>query len=171
MKRIYLLMSSVILLWTGISFSQTVEKAERYANYEFVCMPNNSDIGPYQDIYGFEHSINPEGHIEYGLLEDLAAMEKLRCNFIPTHSYKGVAYLWGGYATRDEFDIDIDLGEGIGAYAENAFYWYGWEYAPIDFATGIDCSGFVSKMWGLGPKQGTSGLNSGDTILNSVILN
>ena len=55
--------------------------------------------------------------------------------------YMGLPYDWGGYVTLFEFDDGIDSGKGAGSYPENGV---------LGCTVGVDCSGFVSKVWDVG---------------------
>lgn len=59
----------------------------------------------------------------------------------------GVPYAWGGYDTPE--DLDKRLEEGLGAGS------HGW-HGVLSCVTGIDCSGFVSRVWQLDRKHSTS---------------
>ena len=60
----------------------------------------------------------------------------------------GIPYQWGGFATPEEFDRDIAAGLAAGDVYTST------KRALLDDAvsrgaTGIDCSGFISRCWGL----------------------
>lgn len=53
----------------------------------------------------------------------------------------GLPYDWGGYMELAEFDKGILAGKGAGSYPKNGI---------LSCTVGLDCSGFVSKAWGIG---------------------
>ena len=55
--------------------------------------------------------------------------------------WTGLPYDWGGYKTLTEFDDDLANGYGAGSHS-----WHG----VLSCTTGLDCSGFVSKVWDTG---------------------
>jgi len=60
--------------------------------------------------------------------------------------YFGLPYDWGGYVTMFQFDDGIENGYGAGSYSE---------HGVLGCTVGVDCSGFVSKVWDVG-HYGTS---------------
>jgi hypothetical protein len=71
----------------------------------------------------------------------------------------GMPYQWGGFATPEEFDRALRLGRYAGDIAtpekrEKL------DAAVSSFCTGIDCSGFVSRCWGLAHAHSTRELES-----------
>lgn len=65
-------------------------------------------------------------------------------------TYHGLPYDWGGFVSWQEFDADIAAGQGAGSHS-----WDG----VLDCTTGLDCSGYVSVLWELPWKHGTSTLH------------
>jgi len=55
--------------------------------------------------------------------------------------YVGLPYDWGGYMTLFQFDQAMAAGYGAGSYPEDGI---------LDCTVGLDCSGFLSKVWQLG---------------------
>ena len=55
--------------------------------------------------------------------------------------YLGLPYDWGGYVTLFQFDDGIKSGKGAGSYPE---------HGVLSCTVGLDCSGYVSKIWGVG---------------------
>jgi uncharacterized protein (TIGR03382 family) len=55
--------------------------------------------------------------------------------------FVGLAYNWGGYQTLAEFDQNIAKGLAAGAQPSDGI---------LACTAGVDCSGFVSKSWGVG---------------------
>lgn len=53
-------------------------------------------------------------------------------------TYTGLPYDWGGYMTLEEFDDQIADGYGAGSHSWHGSLWC---------TAGVDCSGYVSKVW------------------------
>lgn len=60
----------------------------------------------------------------------------------------GVAYQWGGFDTPDDFAEGLSQGRAAGAHLEHSS-------TALSCATGVDCSGLVSRLWGLPQKHST----------------
>jgi len=56
-------------------------------------------------------------------------------------TYTGLPYDWGGYVTLAEFDAGLAAGDGAGSHS-----WHG----ILECTVGVDCSGFLSKVWDVG---------------------
>ena len=78
------------------------------------------------------------------------------CDYMVDSTYEGVPYLWGGSRKVETFQNQLANGYRAGAHRENDCL------APtsgdVCWATGIDCSGFVSRCWALHSKHSTSTL-------------
>jgi cell wall-associated NlpC family hydrolase len=89
----------------------------------------------------------------------------------------GVPYQWGGFATPEEFDRGVAQGMAAGdVYTMEKRRLL--DAAVSREATGIDCSGFVSRCWGLPRSYSTRELGSlceplpsWDALLPGDILN
>ena len=55
--------------------------------------------------------------------------------------HMGLPYDWGGCMTLLQFDKGLEQGQGAGSYPDDGI---------LDCTVGLDCSGFVSKAWGVG---------------------
>jgi len=55
--------------------------------------------------------------------------------------HMGLPYDWGGCMTLLKFDKGLAQGQGAGSYPDDGI---------LDCTVGLDCSGFVSKAWGVG---------------------
>lgn len=66
-----------------------------------------------------------------------------------TGRHVGMAYKWGGFDDIDAYHQRLSEGAGAGSHQQ---------HGVLDCATGIDCSGFVSRVWGLPTKRGTATL-------------
>ncbi len=56
-------------------------------------------------------------------------------------THTGLPYDWGGYKSLTQFDAEIAQGYGAGSHS-----WHG----ILSCTTGVDCSGYVSQLWGAG---------------------
>jgi len=74
---------------------------------------------------------------------------------------EGLPYDWGGYKSLAQFDSEIASGYGAGSHS-----WHG----ILSCTTGVDCSGFVSKLWDAGHYTTSSmssishGVNQSDLV-------
>lgn len=73
---------------------------------------------------------------------------------------RGVAYKWGGFNSISEFQAGLDAGREIGDVV-------GSRDGGIDACSvGVDCSGFVSRVWGLQSKFTTGTLLGVSSLLH-----
>lgn len=71
----------------------------------------------------------------------------------------GVPYQWGGFATPEQFDSDLSAGKAAGdVYTSEKRRLL--DAAVSRHATGIDCSGFISRCWRLPRAYSTRELQS-----------
>lgn len=56
-------------------------------------------------------------------------------------THVGLPYDWGGYVTLSEFDAQIAAGYAAGSHSSDGI---------LECSTGVDCSGYLSKIWGAG---------------------
>ncbi|MCP4711255.1 MAG: hypothetical protein GY869_21760 [Planctomycetes bacterium] len=84
----------------------------------------------------------------------------------------GVPYEWGGFSSLEEFDVGIAAGKFGGNIPK------GRSAGASGFCVGLDCSGYVSRCWGLRGKQSTRSigrlcneLDSFDELLPGDIAN
>jgi MYXO-CTERM domain-containing protein len=75
--------------------------------------------------------------------------------------YLGLPYDWGGYMSLFRFDQEIAQGYGAGSYASDGI---------LDCTSGLDCSGFVSRAWGVGHYTTSSIPDISDAISQSQLL-
>ena len=80
--------------------------------------------------------------------------------FRPGTTEVGVAYNWGGFDSIEGFERKI----ASGAVAGNIYSKHGTQSSYA----GIDCSGFVSRVWGLTRKYGTGNI---DEVANKIDWN
>lgn len=64
-------------------------------------------------------------------------------------TYSSVSYAWGGFNTPAEFNA----GMSPATYKAGDVNWYHSSVLPC--VRGVDCSGFVSRIWGIATKQST----------------
>jgi hypothetical protein len=95
----------------------------------------------------------------------------------PDAGSPGVAYKWGGFDTLESFDRGIAAGKAAGDVYTAEKRRLGGD-AVSGSAVGVDCSGFISRCWGLASKRSTgtlvsicSPLDSADALLPADILN
>src|SRR3954464_12973983 len=62
----------------------------------------------------------------------------------------GLPYNWGGFDDLTSFQKKLGQGFGAGAHSEDGI---------LPCTTGVDCSGFVSRVWQLPTKDSTSALS------------
>ncbi len=128
-----------LLLIFLITRDEIIDEAWKYVNVEWVCGEDNST--KWQDMYE-----------KYG-----CSLHK-RCDFEPGKSYTGVAY---GFGQNDSYVDFLDkLSKGYAAGNHLCHYTnYGEETGiyPPDWATGIDCSAFVCRVWRV-PRTSSTGL-------------
>jgi hypothetical protein len=88
----------------------------------------------------------------------------------------GLPYKWGGFDTLQTFDAGVQSGKAAGDLYSPEKRRRG-NAAVSDDAVGIDCSGFISRCWGLRTKFGTarlpglcSSLPTSDALLPGDIM-
>jgi len=113
--------------------------AERYATFRWTASPENVLHG--DDPDGVRVDTPDAGHRPDGFHADG------RVN-------TGIPYSWGGFSTPEEFERGLAEGKLAGHLpaAESA--------AGSEHTVGVDCSGFVSRCWGLPIKQTTRTLGT-----------
>lgn len=82
----------------------------------------------------------------------------------PGHTAKGMAYKWGGFDTPKTFLEGLEKGKKAGDIA-NSYKIRNDDAAVSQGSVGVDCSGFVSRCWGLCKPVSTRDL---PTISDSV---
>src|SRR3954469_7419902 len=73
--------------------------------------------------------------------------------------YVGLPYNWGGFDDLASFQKKLGQGFGAGAHSEDGI---------LPCTTGVDCSGFVSRVWQLPTKYSTSALSEVTTVLHDI---
>lgn len=72
-------------------------------------------------------------------------------------AHTGVPYTWGGFDDLPSFDEKLKKGYAAGCHSR---------YGVLSCATGLDCSGFVSRVWGLPTKYSTTTIQQVSTPLS-----
>ena len=75
--------------------------------------------------------------------------------WVPDAANVGVPYKWGGFDTPARFDAGVRAGRAAGDVYTPEKRRKGGAAVSAE-AVGIDCSGFVSRCWGLAEKHSTS---------------
>jgi hypothetical protein len=139
-----------------ISRQQVIYNAQRYVLYEFT--PSQSNIG----CRTWKAYINCLG-------EDRWTTVCTHSDYQAGYTYYGMPYKWGGGDSLDDlggpaggndrFSDRLDNGDLVGDTYNN---WFdcpggGQEKPVCPEAAGVDCSGFVTRVWGrpIGEKYGT----------------
>lgn len=78
--------------------------------------------------------------------------------WLPGQPYVGVPYKWGGFDSLESFGRGIKAGKAAGDLYNNEKRRLGGKAVSAS-AVGLDCSGFISRCWGLKEKQSTSSLS------------
>lgn len=73
----------------------------------------------------------------------------------------GMPYKWGGFDDEASFRAGLTAGKGAGSHKSNG---------TLDCVVGLDCSGFVSRVWGLSRHVATSQLNSAGSAVKTKDL-
>jgi hypothetical protein len=131
----------------GITRQQSLGIAERYIGHRWIAEARHARHG--NDTSGIEiHTPDRVGgHGSPG--ED--------CWVVGDNT--GVAYKWGGFDTPESFDAGLRKGRAAGdVYSAEKRRKNG--SAVSGDCVGIDCSGFVSRCWGLAKRESTSTLGS-----------
>ncbi len=79
----------------------------------------------------------------------------IRPRYITSYNryYPSVPYKWGGYHTISQFNSAMNDGKDAGDI----------ETSAVSYCTyGVDCSGFVSRLWQLGEKRSTYTIDNSD---------
>jgi len=111
-----------------ITRQKIINNAEPYATHKWYCNANN--IRNYD--CGGAHVTTP--------------------SWVKVGDNISVPYMWGGFSSLDQFDQGLLDGVSAGDS-----YTHG-NGAGSTCAVGVDCSGFVSRAWGLGRKYSTRSL-------------
>ena len=119
----------LFLLIFFITRQEIIEEGWKYVNIEWKCDDKNSEHWlPYYEKYGCEIHKSSD--------------------FEANKSYRGVAYGFGQNDKYTEFKDRLEQGKAAGNHMCH-YVNYGEETGiyPPDWATGIDCSAFVCRVW------------------------
>ncbi|MCK5717573.1 MAG: DUF4384 domain-containing protein [Thiomargarita sp.] len=118
---------------TPISRLQITQLAKKYANHRFNVSPNNltSSVGTW---FGRKKVTTPIRQSGY---------------------YVGVPYKWGGSDTLSAFNKGLNVGKKAGDICARSCSKLGFGSSQ---AVGVDCSGFISRVWHLKSHYNTSRL-------------
>ncbi len=122
--------------------SETVEKAAAFANHRWT--PSKANVLHGADAAGIAVRTPDRSTGNPDLWQ-------------PGKPYVGVAYKWGGFDTIASFEKGVRAGKAAGDLY-NAEKRRKGGAAVSSAAVGLDCSGFISRCWGLGEKQSTSSI-------------
>jgi soluble lytic murein transglycosylase-like protein len=128
-----------------ITPEEIIEKAKEYANYRFYL--NDSNLTARTGEYlGSKIVITP---------------------FSQSGNYQGIPYKWGGNDSIQSFQQGLQAGKKAGDIcrppSQNCQ-----GHSTSSEAVGVDTSGFISQVWGLGRKYSTHTLPSISTPLSSM---
>ncbi|MDG2123932.1 MAG: hypothetical protein P8J87_09560 [Verrucomicrobiales bacterium] len=118
--------------------AQSLAIAASYQNHLWLPRPENAFHGTSPDgirVDTPDNSHRPDNHTQHGWWK-------------PHQPATGIPYQWGGFDTPQQFDTKIAAGHYAGDLYTPAKR-RGLDAAVSRFATGIDCSGFVSRCWRL----------------------
>lgn len=126
---------------SSISRSQIISTAQNYQWHQWYCNKEN---------YDGSKVANPNWW-------------KRPC-FIKSYntSYYQVPYCWGGFSSLTGFDSEISQGYAAGNVDTSPQHGY------VGGTAGVDCSGFVSRCWGLASHHSTTQLKSVSISLGNV---
>jgi hypothetical protein len=120
-----------------VTRSEVLATAMRYANHPWTGTAANVRHGP--DRAGIRVDTPDFSYQKPGAIPGY---------WVPGEPNRGLPYQWGGFSTPEEFDRGIAKGLAAGdVYTEQKRSLL---YDGVSAeAVGIDCSGFVSRCWGL----------------------
>lgn len=81
------------------------------------------------------------------------------------NSYTGMAYDWGGYMTVATYNSELSSGNRAGSCSGTSCSTYG----VLSCTSGVDCSGYVSKVWDTGHYSTSSFHNVSAEIAQSAM--
>jgi hypothetical protein len=139
----------------GITRGECLAIAEQYRTHRWLPSERNVMHGP--DAEGIRVDTPDAGHRVAGSFAGW---------WVPGQWNEGVPYQWGGFAMPEEFDRDVTAGKAAGDIytAEKRRLL---DAAVSRQATGIDCSGFISRCWRLPRSYSTRELQTICTPLAS----
>ncbi len=150
----------------GVTRSECLAIAERYRTHRWT--PAVANILHGTDPDGVEVDTPDIGFRKPGAVPGW---------WVPGIVNEGIPYQWGGFATPEQFDRELATGMAAGdVYTQKKRQLL--DAAVSRHATGIDCSGFVSRCWRLPRSCSTRELDSicerlpsWDALLPGDVLN
>lgn len=122
---------------SGVTRAECMAIAETYRTHRW--QPTTANILHGPDADGIQVDTPDIGYRKKGTFPGW---------WVPGQVNEGIPYQWGGFATPQEFDRDIASGKAAGdIYTEEKRRLL--DAAVSRHATGIDCSGFISRCWRL----------------------
>lgn len=117
---------------------QVIETALQYANHEWTATEQN-----------VLHGLDPDG-VPVDTPDVTWKGEVLHCGWWKVGEVnKGVAYGWGNASTVEEFDTGLVNGKLAGNVPEDK------SRKGSQYSVGVDCSGLLTRCWGLPKKIAT----------------
>lgn len=121
----------------GVTRSDCLAIAEQYCHHRW--MPTTTNVLHGIDPDGVEVDTPDTGYQKPGAVPGW---------WVPGRVNQGIPYQWGGFATPEQFDRDLAMGKAAGdVYTQKKRQLL--DAAVSRHATGIDCSGFISRCWRL----------------------
>lgn len=121
----------------SVTRREAVETAWRYSALEWMPEARHAHHGP-----------DSKGILVHTPDRDLAAHGMKNGWWVPGQPAKGMPYQWGGFDTPESFLRSVAKGEYAGDVSTQDKRAKG-DDAVSEQAAGIDCSGLVSRCWGL----------------------
>ncbi len=135
----YALLAALVLATVGLSAvtrSEAVLKGDRYVRTKWTCSAANVTGGA-------------------------SCMSGVPNVYSSGNTYTGVAYDWGGYMEVETYLSRLASGYRAGSCSGTSCS----EYGILDCTVGVDCSGYVSMLWGCGHYT-TSSIPNISTVIN-----
>ena len=122
---------------TGVTRSECLAIGEQYRTHRWV--PTAANI---------LHGTDPDGITVDTPDTTYQIPGAVPGRWVPGAVNEGIPYQWGGFATPEQFDRDLASGKAAGdVYTQKKRQLL--DDAVSRYATGIDCSGFISRCWRL----------------------
>jgi cell wall-associated NlpC family hydrolase len=151
---LFLALSSAV--FADITRSEAIKIAESFVNHKWTAEQRHVRHG--KDTSGIEvHTPDRAG--------GHASPETQ--GWTPGKENIGVAYKWGGWDTPEKFDAGLRKGRAAGDVYSAEKRRKGGAAVSGD-CVGVDCSGFVSRCWGLKTRESTSTLSRVSKRLSSA---
>lgn len=143
MREILPMLAAVLWLSAGCgpTRNDVLRLARAYVEHEWSAGPANALHGP--DPQGIQVDTPDDGYREGGWHLDGRAN-------------RGLPYQWGGDSTPEEFDAGLRAGRPAGHVVSGRTP----SHRPQEsqYPVGVDCSGFITRCWGLPERESTRSL-------------